>query len=259
MKNQRIEGTRSLRRVLDVLRALGEHQEDGISLTALAHRCQLDTSTAHRILACLVEERFAHKNQDTKTYRLGEESLQLGMSSMKKVTLVNDYLPLLKRLVRITGATAFLQIREGDFGVCLHVEEGATPASAFTTGVWGRWPLGIGAGGLAILAGLPDAEIARIVHRNQERYQQLGLSMHALGRAVERARRLGYSEIRDTTTAGISGIGFAFRTSKASIASISFGAFTSQWTDTQRQQLIDTARKHVEEVAQPHSPGSIDG
>ena len=249
MKTDSVDGTRSLRRLLDVLRALGEHQEEGINLTALAHRCQLDTSTAHRLLSCLVQERFAHRNEGTKVYRLGEESLQLGMSSMKKITLVNDYLPLLKRLVRLTGQTAFLQIREGDFGVCLHVEEGATPASTFTTGVWGRWPLGVGAGGLAIMAGLADDEVQRIHQRNVERYSHLGLSMHVLAAHIARTRRHGYSEIRGTTTAGVSGIGFAFRTSKASIASISFGALTSQWTDGLRQQLVETAYIQIGDVA----------
>lgn len=244
-----IQGTQSLRRALQLLRLLGEHQEDGLNLTDIVRRSGLERSTAHRLLSCLVEERYAAKDAGYKTYRLGVEAMQLGVASMKKVPLVSDYLAFMKKLARVTGETIFLQIQEGDYGVCLHREEGSAPVKVFTIGVGGRRLLGIGAGGLAMLANLDDAVIDSILQRNQQAYAQAGLTRDTLLQAVAQTRRHGYSQIRDTTTTGVSGIGFAFRASKSSVASISLGAITPRLPDSRKQALATEILAHLRELS----------
>jgi len=52
----------------------------------------------------------------------------------------------------MSGDTVFLVIRQGDYCLCLHREEGHFPVKVFTTDVGGRRLLGLGAGGLALIA-----------------------------------------------------------------------------------------------------------
>jgi DNA-binding IclR family transcriptional regulator len=232
------------------LRLIGEHQEAGMTLTEIVERSGLERSTAHRLLSCLVEERFIDKDRERKAYRLGLESMQLGLSSMKRIPLVVEYQSLMKKLARITGETIFLQIREGDYGVCLHRENGSASSIMFETEVWVRWLLGIGAGGLAMMANLSDGEIDEIYKRHQAEYKERGMSREKLHRAVARTRRLGYSEIRDMTTPGVSGIGFAFRAAKSTIASISLGTITAKLPEVRKQMLASEIQSHLREVAE---------
>ena len=55
-------GAQSLRRALKLLRLLAEHHEDGIRLPEVMAASGLERSTAHRLLSCLVEERFAERD-----------------------------------------------------------------------------------------------------------------------------------------------------------------------------------------------------
>lgn len=243
-------GAQSLRRALDLLRLIGEHQESGLTLTEILGKADLERSTVHRLLSCLVEERFVDKDKDRKAYRLGLEAMQLGLSSMKRIPLVIEYQPLMKKLVRITGETIFLQIREGDYGVCLHREDGPASSTMFETQIWGRWLLGIGAGGLAMMSNLGDSEINEVYRRHQADYRKFGMPKEKLTRAIEKTRRLGYSEIRDITAQGVSGIGIAFRASKSSIASLSLGTTTAKLQDVRKKMLASEIQSHIREVAQ---------
>lgn len=246
----RADGTQSLRRALRLLRLLGEHQEDGLRLADIVRATGLERPTAHRVLACLVDEHYADKDPQRKTYRLGLAAMQLGVASMRRAPLVGDFQALMKRLARITQETIFLQIREGDYGVCLHREAGTAPVRVFTIDVGGRRLLGIGAGGLAMLANLEDARIDEILQRNRDAYEALGFDARRLWHAVRRTREQGYATIRDTTTPGVSGLGFAFRTSGSVVASLSLGAITQRLPLERRRVLAVEMQAHIAQVAE---------
>src|SRR5690606_24878181 len=128
-------GAQSLRRALQLLRLLAEHQEDGLKLSKVITAAGLERSTTHRLLSCLVEERFAERDPESKSYRLGVDAMQLGFASMRRVPLVDSCRALMQKLARMSGDTVFLVIRQGDFSVCLHREEGHFPVKVFTTDV----------------------------------------------------------------------------------------------------------------------------
>ncbi|CAM4044246.1 IclR family transcriptional regulator [Bordetella muralis] len=244
-----ISGTQSARRILQLLRLLGERHKDGIKLTEIVQVTGLEPSTAHRLLACLVDERFADKDMVTKAYRLDVEAMQLGLWSMSRVPLVSHFRSLMQRLARITQEEIFLQVREGDYGVCLHREAGGQNRKFFSIEVGGRRLLGIGAGGLAMLANLEDREISDVYDRNRQAYERAGLSWPTLNAAVQRTREHGYSQIQDITTQGVSGLGFAFKASRSVIASISLGAATPLLPESRKHRLAAEIRLRIQEVA----------
>lgn len=236
-KSSGTAGAQSLRRALQLLRLLAEHHEDGIRLAEVMEASKLERSTVHRLLSCLVEERYAERDPDTKTYRLGIDAMQMGFASMRRVPLVDACRPLMQKLARMSGDTVFLVIRQGDYCLCLHREEGHFPVKVFTTDVGGRRLLGLGAGGLALMAALADAEVERIFERHVDEYAQAGFTRERLLQAVRRTRSTGHADIVDTLTVGVSGVGATFAASPSTLAAISFGAITPRLPPPRKQEL----------------------
>ena len=230
-------GAQSLRRSLQLLRLLAERQEEGAKLSEVMEASGLERSTAHRLLSCLVEERFAERDEATKAYRLGIDAMQLGFASMRRVPLVDACRPLMQKLARMSGDTVFLVIRQGDYCLCLHREEGHFPVKVFTTDVGGRRLLGLGAGGLALMAALPDVEIERIHRRHVDDFAQAGFTRERVLQAIRQTRAAGYADITDTLTVGVSGVGCQFRAAPGTLAAISFGAITQRMLPHRKAEL----------------------
>jgi DNA-binding IclR family transcriptional regulator len=57
-------------------------------------------------------------------------------------------------------------VPSGTDGVCLHHEEGSFPIHTQVLSAGRRYPLGIGAGSLALLAAMSDREVERIINAN---------------------------------------------------------------------------------------------
>lgn len=243
-------GVQSIGRTLDLLRLLGVHQEEGLRMVDIVRLTDIGRPTAHRMLAFLVRQRFADKDPASRRYRLGVEAMQLGFASMKRAPLVDAFQGLMKRLARISGEATFLQMRQGDYGICLHREAGATPLDIFSVGVGTRRLLGIAPGGLAIMATLDDAEIEHIVARRAAEYAGAGLQPYGLWKAVAKTRRLGYAETRDLTTVGVTGFGFAFRVTDSFVASISIGTVSHQLTESKKRKLVADARASIGEAVE---------
>ncbi len=170
-------------------------------------------------------------------YRLGIDAMQLGFASMRRVPLVDSCRALMQKLARMSGDTVFLVVRQGDYCVCLHREEGHFPVKVFTTDVGGRRLLGIGAGGLVLMTALSDAEIGRTMERHATEYAQSGFTPTRMAQAVKRTRHAGYAEITDTITQGVSGVGRTFWASPTTLAAISFGAITTRLPAPRRKEM----------------------
>lgn len=69
----------------------------------------------------------------------------------------------MQRLARRTDDTVFLVVRSGDYGHCLHCEEGSYPVKALVLQVGGMRILGIGSAGVTLLSALPDDEVTGLI------------------------------------------------------------------------------------------------
>lgn len=230
-------GTQSMRRALALLRVLAQHQEEGIDLQGVMAATGLERSTAHRLLSSLLEEQFAERDPGTRRYRLGVDSMQLGFAALRRAPLLDALRPFAQRLARLSGDTVFLVIRQGDYALCLLREAGSFPVKVFTTDQGERRLLGVGAGGLALMAALPDEEIAALYARHTAGYAQSGVTGAALMQAVRQTRKAGHSEIVDTITPGVSGVGVAFQVSELTWVAFSFGAISSRLDAPRRAQM----------------------
>jgi len=102
------------------------------------------------------------------------------------------------------------------------------------------------------MATLPDEEIAALYARHAATYAQIGASSAALMKSVRQARASGYSEIVDTITPGVSGVGAAFRVSELTWVAFSFGAISSRLDAPRRAQMGALLRAECQAWAQDY-------
>ena len=119
-KNGSISGAQSAGKVLKLLKIVGARHPHGVRLKEVIAESGQDRSTAHRLLACLVEEGFVQRSPIGKVYRLDMEAMQLGLGADGLAPMVERFRPVMKRLARSTGDTVFLVVRSGDHALCLH-------------------------------------------------------------------------------------------------------------------------------------------
>jgi DNA-binding IclR family transcriptional regulator len=246
----------STHKALVLLKHVGMHHETGLRLTDLIELTGYDKSTVHRQLRALMDEGFVELVPATKLYRLGVESMQLGFASNNMAPLVDRFRPLMLRVARISEDTVFLVVRSGDWGVCVHREEGAYPVKVFSLGPGDRRLLGVSAVGLCILAQESDAAIASMHARHRRAYEAVGMPLERLLTAVRGVRRQGYSEIDSLMIDNTGGVGCAMRVSAATQVGVSIAAIGARMNDQRRRELgsqlvLELDRLRAQEGGEP--------
>lgn len=248
-KKSALLGTQSASKVLRLLKIVGAHHAQGIRLKELIEASQIDKSTAHRLLVCMLEEGFVERVGASKVYRLGIEPLQWGFSSAGMEAFSERFRPTLMRLARITNDAVFLMVRSGDYVVCLSRVEGDQTTKAYVVEVGVRRLLGASAAGLAIMSKLSDEEVHLIMHRHEDEYVRQGFKLTELKAAIQRARLLGYSKSHNRRIDS-GGVGCAFSLAENYWAGISIAAAKHRSTPERLEKL---AQLVLEEVAKAHA------
>lgn len=249
-KSQNVGGTQSFRRAMSLLRQVAREHAHGVRAADLAQACNLERSTAYRLLAALEEEQLVRRDDNSKRFHLGMSAMQLGFAAMSRLPLLDLYRPTLQQIARVCGDTVFMILQQGEYGICVHREEGPFPVRVFATYVGAARPIGIGAGGLAMLATLPDEQIEAVLARHSAAFESAGLNGAAVRRIVARTRRLGYAETLGVITPGISAVGAVIPLQGDVRAAVSIGAIDSRMRPERRAELGDYL---VKSLAQPVS------
>src|SRR5690606_15737041 len=156
-------GTQSIQRLFALLKKLAEHQESGLRFVDLARLCDLQPPTVHRMLKVLLSEQMVQRDDATRRYRLGPLAFELGVAAAPQFNLLAMSAPSLRRIAEVSGDTAFLFIRRGNDAVCIDRVLGHFSIQTPVVTVGSRQPLGVNAGGLAMLLALSDDEIEGII------------------------------------------------------------------------------------------------
>lgn len=122
MLEKRSGGIQVIDRAAALLDTIGRYHEP-VSLKVLSAETGLHASTAHRILAALVDNRFVERTRGGH-YRLGIRLLQLGTRLHSNIDLRAVALPVMESLRDRFGESVNLSMREGD--VVVYIEK-ATP------------------------------------------------------------------------------------------------------------------------------------
>lgn len=159
-------GAQTLRRGLAILKLLALYPGEGLRISEVGRRLQLAKATAVRLTRTLADEGFVTQDAATRHYRLGPEAYAVGLAAEPAYALQRQAAPLLRSLALETGDWVFFSVRQGHEVICLSRESGHIPYPASALKVGDRHPIGLGAGGVAMLAALPDDEVEQLLAHN---------------------------------------------------------------------------------------------
>jgi len=194
MANQ--DGTQAIRRAAAILQRIAHVSgNEAPSLRSISQAVDLPRSTAHRILKCLTDTGLAHYDPKTRRYEIGMLSYELGLAVTDNVLQLAPWASAADRVAQRANVTTYLLRRSGMEAVCVHKAEGRTVIRVIPVEVGQRRYLGVGAGATALLAGLPDATIERIIAAvTPELATYADLTPERIRDAVAETRRTGFSE-----------------------------------------------------------------
>lgn len=241
-------GPRTLRRGLLVLRTLEAHEESGLSVTGLARLTGLQRPTIYRLLSALVEEGFVKPVNGTKLFACAKPIAASSVQEDPRITLA---FPVMQKLAAATGDAVFLVVRDGYESLSLWREIGPYPVQILATFAGKRQPLGVGSGGMALLARLDDDTVDEIILQNSRHIEQYGgMSTREMRQLVQNTRTRGYSVVGNYAVRGALGVGCALCDSKGRpYLSISVTAITERMPATRQREIAHLIQDGLKSIA----------
>jgi DNA-binding IclR family transcriptional regulator len=201
-------GTRSLARLVKLMRLVAARPQFGWRLSDLASASELDRGTVHRMLACLVEERLVEQCASDRHYLPGPLMYELGLALPSRLHFQRRAEALPGPLARRLGGVVVLLLRSGNEGVCA-VRSGSLPITGSVLYPGTRRPLFTTASGVSILRTLPAGEAHAVLLDNvaQEVARHGNSRLQALQRMRERSDRHGFGVNLGDVVPGIHAFG----------------------------------------------------
>lgn len=193
-----------------MLRAVGAVEPDGAATSDLARTTRLPRPTVHRLLTSLERTGLTERLPGSGRWVLGPELYLLGQAATARYDVTELAQPVVRRLAQATGESAFFSVRRGEETICLLREDGSFPIRSHVLHEGVRFPLGVASAGLAVLAHLPDAEVAEFLEGHDlTRHHGAEHAAEPLLARVEQTRRLGYAVNPGLIVEGSWGLGAA--------------------------------------------------
>ncbi|WP_322867493.1 IclR family transcriptional regulator [Aquicoccus sp. G2-2] len=234
----------SLYRASVLLREVAAAGEEGCAVAELVARSGMARPTVYRVCAMLQELGWLERNPESRRFTLGSDLAILGLAAQQRHPLESIARPVLEDLSQNIEQTIYFLGRRGNEAVCLARVDGRGPVRTLLLEVGMRWPLGRGAAGMAILAGLPDDQIETVIAKN---LPFLKTETEAQLRArVKKTRAVGHAYHRGLILPGMVGIGAAVHDPAGNpVASVSC-SYVADWMDDTAQArctqaILDTA------------------
>ncbi|MCJ9670637.1 MULTISPECIES: IclR family transcriptional regulator [unclassified Neorhizobium] len=246
-----VSGSQAVERALQLLSIVGRGAEKGVALADVVADSGLNKPTARRLLMALMRSRLVEQDELTRRYYLGGELYVLGMLASRRHGLLEMAGESLKRLSGKSADTSFVSMRRDDYAVCLHREEGTHPVRTHALLTGDQNPLGVGAGSLAMLAALPDAEVEGVLGRIEGviAAQYPGYSPDIIREDVGRTRELGYALNPGRVIANSWGIGMAILLPDGRLAgALSIAAIDSRMGEARQKELAGLLAHEVDRV-----------
>jgi DNA-binding IclR family transcriptional regulator len=254
--NEENGASSSVQRAFAILRALAGTQAKGGRITHVAKTTGLTQATTHRLLQSLVAEGMVEQDALSKLYRLSIDFFALAAQAGNTMDLRSLCRPSMLRLCASLGDTIFLLVRSGFDAVCVDRTEGPFPIRSFTGDIGGRVALGMGQGGLAILAFLPESEREEVIRYNLPRVREFGVYDEVYLRTeVARVRELGYAGRNTNLLDGMAGVGVPVldREGRA-VAALSVGTISSRLSPDRLPTVVELLKREAATIGAQINP-----
>lgn len=245
-------GAQTVTRAIRALKLIARQTYTGMRLVDLSRELQLERPTAHRLLKALMSEGMLIQDPATRRYTLGPLVFELGLASAHQFNLCDLCAPVLDDLAERTGDTSFLFVRSGNDAVCLSRVQGKYPIQTPAVPVGSRQPLGVNAGGLALLSSLSDAEVTQVLAAVGPRLSVYGdLDADEIRKHCKRTQSDGYAWIANRAVPGVSAVGLPINSSNGiAIAAITVAATQTRMTPARVATILPLLRHAVHDITQ---------
>ncbi len=253
------EGAQSIARAALLLRTLSTFGSVGASLMQISQLTDLPKPTAHRMLAALLQERLVERPPGTRHYRLGPDIQAFASPAQVWGQLRQWSRPALDRLAAESGATAYLGVRSGYDMLCIDKADPQATRPGLLLQVQDRWPLGIGSFSLALLAFLPEREIADIVAFNRRRISERDTStFEHIEASMLKTRRNGHATRTTRAYQGLAGIAVpVFDARRYPIASLCLVDDVGRMNSQVRPRLARALKREAALISQLYEGGKL--
>ncbi|PAT35380.1 IclR family transcriptional regulator [Vandammella animalimorsus] len=239
----------SVQKACRLLKALSD--ERNARLVDLAQATGIDKASALRLLETLVAEGMVQRDARSKRFSLGREWLVARAAAAQRMDARHLARPALIRLAhRFEDSVIFSEL-SGWESVCTELRFGTFPIRANYLSIGSRRPLGVGAGSLALLAALPDAEVEAVMLSIAPRLQRYPrISVDFLCQQVECTRRRGYALLLDVVVEHMGGIAIAVPDANGDLlGAISIAALSERLIE-RRDAIVVELRKEAAMITQ---------
>jgi DNA-binding IclR family transcriptional regulator len=250
-------GTQAIDRATTILRKVVSEQRNGISLAEMVSHLNVSRPTVYRIASCLERQGFLYRDFESKQYFLGDFFANLSVGTSPHASLRKICSETIRQLALDVEDTVYLIVRIGDDGRCIVCQEGSSGVRIVTIDVGTQRPLGVGAGGLAILSAIENPERNEIILSNVHRYGLFGnLTERQIRHAVTMTRRRQFAINSVQATLGVKSIAQVIRNLGGEpIAALSISSVTHRINgrvNMLSQKLSESARKIEHILAATH-------
>ncbi len=244
-------GAQSVDRALSLLSLVARGGGEEVPITTLTQLSGLSRPTVRRMLLALMRAGLVEQNPKTRNYALGPESYVVGLMAQRRFDLLDFAMDSLKDLAAESGDSSFISMRRGAYSVCLHREEGSYPIRTQALQVGYRHPLGVGAGAMAILAALPDDELALmreeitpLLAKGYDRY-----TPEIVGASIAQCRRDGWALNPGLYLANSWAIGVAIKAPTGDVlGALSIAAIDSRMGEDRQKDLAKMLLREARKI-----------
>ena len=231
---------------------LAKHPET-VSLKQLAQGAGLHPSTAHRILAALVNDRLVER-VDQGNYRLGIRLLELGNLVKSRISVREHALPFMRELLEATGEAVNLSVRRDDEIVYIERTSSGRAMMRVVNIVGARAPLHITAVGKLFLAEDGPKALEQYAGRTKlPSYTRNTLtSTAALEKELDRVRKQGFATDNEEAEIGVRCIAAPVRDDSGTlVGGLSVSAPAERLKSSWANLVKETAQKISRAIGYP--------
>jgi len=224
---------------LTILEAIGRADApQGLTLTELSQRLGIHRTTLLRFLTTLRVRGYLERDPATERYRLGAQVLTLASMWLADLDIRKIARPILQRACEAGGELVHLTVLEGHEVVTVDRIEGRHPLS-LQTGIGNRRPAYRSASGKAILAHLPETDVARVLAAGMDAVTAGTITTReAMACDLEGVRTRGYAVDQEENFAGVCCVAApVFDYTRIAMASISI-ATPTQRAGAERMEFL---------------------
>lgn len=245
-------GSKTIERVGDILRALERGPEQGMTSGQIATATGFDKATTYRALVSLVRIRLVDRETESRRFRIGVYVFNLGAIAARRFSVLAHAREIVAEIAKETGDTVFLSVRNRHESVCIDCATGSYPIKAQTLTVGESVPLGVSAGGVAMLSTMTDGEVRHAIQYNAVEISKFhSVRPDDIFEHVESARLRGYAHYAGQVIAGMGALARPIRgPSGQGVAVISVTAVLDRLGQARVRMIDDLLRAGIEKIEQ---------